>query len=111
VLEQHELPLVDVILQVRSGGESDPAGKMGTAALVAAMLTEGTTNRTGAADRQIRQRISAFSSTPPERWEQSNVSLHTPTAQLDSALALLGERNAPTELPDARTSSGCARFD
>ena len=46
VLEQHELPLVDVILQVRSGGESDPTGKTGTAALVAAMLTEGTTNRT-----------------------------------------------------------------
>ena len=27
VVEQHELPLVDVVLDVRTGGEADPAGK------------------------------------------------------------------------------------
>ena len=90
VLEQHELPLVDVILQVRSGGESDPAGKMGTAALVAAMLTEGTTNRTALqiADQAAYLGIQLNASSG---WEQSNVLLHTPTAQLDSALALFGD--------------------
>lgn len=90
VLEQHELPLVDVILQIRSGGESDPAGKMGTAALVAAMLTEGTTNRTALqiADQAAYLGVQLNASSG---WEQSNVSLHTPTAQLDSALALFND--------------------
>jgi zinc protease len=90
VLEQHELPLVDVILQVRSGGESDAPGKMGTAALVAAMLTEGTTNRTALqiADQAAYLGIQLNASSG---WEQSNVSLHAPTAQLDSALALFSD--------------------
>lgn len=90
VLEQHELPLVDVILQVRSGGESDTAGKMGTAALVAAMLTEGTTNRTAL---QIADQAAylGIQLTASSGWEQSNISLHAPTAQLDSAMALFGD--------------------
>ncbi len=100
VLEQHELPLVDVILQVRSGGESDPAGKMGTAALVAAMLTEGTTNRTALqiADQAayLGVQLSATSG-----WEQSNVSLHAPTAQLDSALALFSDVALRPNFPNA----------
>src|SRR5882672_5132022 len=39
VVEQHELPIADAILELRTGGESDPAGKMGTAALTSALLT------------------------------------------------------------------------
>jgi zinc protease len=90
VLEHHELPLVDVMLQVRSGGESDPAGKTGMAALVAAMLTEGTTNRTALqiADQAAYLGIQLNASSG---WEQSTVSLHTPIAQLDSALTLFGD--------------------
>jgi zinc protease len=90
VLEQHELPLVDVMLQVRSGGESDPSGKAGMAALVAAMLTEGTTNRTAL---QIADQAAflGIQLTASSGWEQSTVSLHAPTAQLDSALALFGD--------------------
>jgi zinc protease len=100
VLEQHELPLVDVILQVRSGGESDPAGKMGTAALVAAMLTEGTTNRTALqiADQAAYLGIQLNASSG---WEQSNVSLHAPTAQLDSAMALFGDVVLRPNFPSA----------
>lgn len=100
VLEQHELPLADVILQVRSGGESDPAGRMGTAALVAAMLTEGTTNRTSLqiADQAAYLGIQLNASSG---WEQSNVSLHTPTAQLDSALALFSDVALRPSFPTA----------
>jgi predicted Zn-dependent peptidase len=90
VIEQHELPLVDAVLQVRSGGESDPAGKMGMAALTAAMLTEGTTSRTALkiADQAayLGAELGATSG-----WEQSAVTLHTPIAQLDSALALFAD--------------------
>jgi zinc protease len=90
VIEQHELPLVDVLLQIRSGGESDPAGKMGTAALVAAMLTEGTTTRTALqiADQAAYLGVELNATSG---WEQSTVSLHTPIAQMDSALALFAD--------------------
>jgi predicted Zn-dependent peptidase len=90
VVEQRELPLVDMILQVRTGGEADPAGKTGAAALVAAMLTEGTTSRSALeiADQAayLGVRVGAGSG-----WEQSTVALHAPTAQLDSAMALFAE--------------------
>jgi zinc protease len=87
VIEQHELPLADVLLQVRTGGEADPTGKMGTAALVAAMLTEGTTTRSALqiADQAAYLGVELAATSA---WEQSTVTLHTPTAQLDSALAL-----------------------
>lgn len=100
IIEQHELPLADVLLQVRSGGEADPAGKMGSAALVAAMLTEGTTTRSALqiADQAayLGVELRATSS-----WEQSTVSLHTPTAQLDSALALFGDVALRPSFPTA----------
>jgi zinc protease len=90
VIEQHELPLVDVLLQIRSGGESDPAGRMGTAALVAGMLTEGTTTRSALqiADQAAYLGVELNATSG---WEQSTVSLHTPIAQLDSALALFAD--------------------
>jgi zinc protease len=100
VIEQHELPLADVLLQVRSGGESDPAGKMGTAALAAAMLTEGTTNRSALqiADQAAYLGVELNASSG---WEQSTVSLHTPTAQLDSALALFADVALHPSFPTA----------
>jgi zinc protease len=90
VVQQHELPLVDVVLDVRTGGEADPAGKAGTASLASGMLTEGTTTRSALeiADQAayLGVRIGAGSG-----WEQTTVSLHAPTAQLDSALALFAD--------------------
>ncbi|MEO6527090.1 MAG: insulinase family protein, partial [Gemmatimonadaceae bacterium] len=90
VVEQHELPLADMLLQVRTGGEADPAGKMGAAALVAAMLTEGTATRSAL---QIADQAAYLGVTlgATSSWEQSTVSLHTTTAQLDSALALFAD--------------------
>jgi len=98
VIEQHELPLLDVLLQVRSGGESDPAGKMGTAALVAGMLTEGTASRTALqiADQAAYLGVELNATSG---WEQSTVSLHTPIAQLDSALALFADVSLHPSFP------------
>src|SRR5437867_247113 len=45
VLERRSIPLVQVQLMVRSGSTSDPAGKEGTAALVARLLKRGTKSR------------------------------------------------------------------
>ncbi len=98
VIEQHELPLVDVLLQIRSGGESDPAGRMGTAALVAGMLTEGTTTRSAL---QIADQTAylGVELNPTSGWEQSTISLHTPIAQLDSALALFADVSLHPSFP------------
>src|SRR5437762_5493759 len=90
IVEQHELPLADFVLLVGSGGTADPAGKTGVANLTAAMLREGTTTRKSLdiADQTSFLGISLF---PQASWESSTLSLHTPTAQLDSALALFAD--------------------
>ncbi|MEP6618102.1 MAG: pitrilysin family protein [bacterium] len=90
VVEQHELPLADVLLEVRSGGEADPAGKPGVASMASSMLLEGTTRRTSL---QIddQQEFLGVSLRTGSGWELSTLALHTPTAQLDSALTLLAD--------------------
>src|SRR6478672_9535346 len=90
IVEQHELPLADFVLIVGSGGTADPTGKTGVANLTAQMLREGTTSRKSLdiADQTSFLGISLF---PQASWESSNLSLHTPTAQLDSALALFAD--------------------
>ena len=90
IVEQHELPLADFVLLVGSGGTADPSGKTGVANLTAAMLREGTTTRKSLdiADQTSFLGISLF---PQASWESSTLSLHTPTAQLDSALALFAD--------------------
>src|SRR5205085_6695142 len=90
IVEQHELPLADFVLLVGSGGTADPAGKTGVANLTASMLREGTTTRKSL---DIADQISflGISLSPQSSWESSTLSLHTPTAQLDSALALFAD--------------------
>ena len=90
IVEQHELPLADFALVVGSGGTADPTGKTGVANLTAQMLREGTTTRKSLdiADQTSFLGISLF---PQASWESTTLSLHTPTAQLDSALALFAD--------------------
>jgi predicted Zn-dependent peptidase len=90
IVEQHELPLADFILLVGSGSTADPASKTGVANLTAAMLREGTTTRKSL---EIADQISflGINLSPSSSWESSTISLHTPTAQLDSALALFAD--------------------
>lgn len=90
IVEQHELPLADFVLLVGSGSTADPAGKPGIANLTSAMLREGTTTRKSL---EIADQIAflGISLSPTSSWESSTLSLHTPTAQLDSALALFAD--------------------
>ena len=90
IVEQHELPLADFVLLVGSGSTADPANKPGIANLLSAMLRDGTTTRKSLeiADQIAFLGIRLF---PASSWESSTLSLHTPTAQLDSALALFAD--------------------
>ena len=90
VVEQHELPLVDAVLVVRSGGEADPAGREGLATLTAALLDEGTATRSALAIADQAAYLGITLSTGAA-WDASQVALHAPVAQLDSALALMAD--------------------
>src|SRR6266513_926536 len=90
IVEQHELPLADFVLLVGSGSTADPAGKTGVASLTSVMLREGTATRKSL---DIADQIAflGINLSPTSSWESSTLSLHTPTAQLDSALALFAD--------------------
>ena len=90
VVEQHELPLADFVLVVKSGGETDETGKLGTATLATSLLKEGTTTRNSLqiADQEAFLGVDV---TANSGWDATTLLLHTPTAQLDSALALFAD--------------------
>ena len=90
VVEQHELPLADFLLVVGSGNEADPTPRGGLSSLTAQLLREGTSTRTSP---QIADQLSFLgaSLTTGSAWDMSQVGLHTPTAQLDSALGLFAD--------------------
>jgi zinc protease len=90
MVEQHELPLADFVLVVKSGGETDEAGKLGTATLATSLLKEGTTTRNSLqiADQEAFLGVDIFAGSG---WDGTTVQLHSPTAQLDSALALFAD--------------------
>jgi predicted Zn-dependent peptidase len=90
VIEQHELPLVDVQLVIRTGGEADPKDKTGVSSLTSTLLTEGAgaRNSQAIAEQQAFLGVSVFASSG---WDRSTIGLHAPVAVLDSALALFAD--------------------
>jgi zinc protease len=45
-IERHSLPIVSLVVLIRSGATHDPPGRVGVASLTASLLDEGTTRRT-----------------------------------------------------------------
>jgi predicted Zn-dependent peptidase len=100
IVEQHELPLADFVLIVKNGAETDDAGKLGTATLATSLLKEGTTTRSALqiADQEAYLGVEIFAGSG---WDATTVQLHTPTAQLDSALALFADVALHPSFPTA----------
>lgn len=100
VVSQSKLPLLDAVLVLRHGSEADPVGKEGLAALTASLLREGTASRTSPqiAEQQAFLGIRLGSGAS---LEQTTVSLHTPTAVLDSAFALMADLVRRPSFPEA----------
>lgn len=90
IVEHHELPIADFVMVVKSGSEEDPAQREGLSSLTAALLDEGTRTRNAL---QIADQIGflGVSLSTSSGWDASRVTLHTPTAQLDSSLALFAD--------------------
>lgn len=91
VVERHKLPVADFVLVLpAAGATANPAGEAGIADLTAQMLTEGTRTRSAL---QIADQTAYLGATLAANsgWDATTVSLSTPTAQLDSALALFAD--------------------
>lgn len=90
VVERHKLPVADFLLVVPAGATANPASQAGIAGLTAEMLPEGTTTRNAL---QIADQVAYLGVTlnANSGWDATTVSLSTPTAQLDSALALFAD--------------------
>lgn len=103
IVERHNLPVADFVLVVPTGATANPADHAGIADLVASMLTEGTTTRTTLqiADQTAYLGISLFSASG---WDATTVRLSTPTAQLDSALALFADVSLHAAFPMAEVA-------
>lgn len=90
IVEHHELPLADFVLVIKNGAETDQPGKLGTATLATSLLKEGTKTRSSLqiADQEAFLGVSIFAGSG---WDATTLQMHTPTAQLDSALALFAD--------------------
>jgi predicted Zn-dependent peptidase len=103
IVEHHELPVADFVLVVKTGSEADPAGREGLATLVSNLLDEGTATRNAL---QIADKIAflgirlATGGGTLNSFDASRVTLHTPTAQLDSALALMADVTLRPSFPE-----------
>jgi predicted Zn-dependent peptidase len=90
IVEQHEVPLVQVNLLVLAGSGDDPAGKFGVASLTAAMLDEGAASKSAL---QIADEIdflgAAISTT--SSFDASGVRLNVPRARLEAALPIMAD--------------------
>jgi zinc protease len=90
IVRHDELPLATFNLVVGSGASYDLPGKSGVAEFTASMMREGAADRSTLAISDQLAYLGASLSTMAG-WDGSTVFLHTPTAQLDSALALYAD--------------------
>lgn len=89
IVEQHELPLVQVTLTV-SGGSRLDGDTPGIATFAAGMLDEGAGTRDALALQSELAYLGASLSTTAD-WDRTTVSLKVPVRSLPAALALMGD--------------------
>ncbi|HEX6589739.1 MAG TPA: pitrilysin family protein [Longimicrobiales bacterium] len=90
LVEQHELPVVDVRLVVRAGAASDAPADAGRATLLADLLDEGTTTRT---TLQLADELEFLGAelTTDAGWDATYANLHVLRPRLDEALELMAD--------------------
>lgn len=99
LVERPQVPLVDVVVQVRSGASHDPVQLPGAAAWTSAMLTEGA----GKLDAlKLADAVDFLGADigADAGWEGSRVMLHVPSARLDDGLALLADVTLRPTFPE-----------
>jgi len=89
IVEQHELPLVQVTLTVTGGSRLD-GDSPGIATFAAGMLDEGAGTRDALGLQSELAYLGASLSTTAD-WDRTTVSLKVPVRSLPAALALMGD--------------------
>jgi predicted Zn-dependent peptidase len=90
IVEQHEVPLVQVNLIVKAGSGVDPAGKYGVASMTAAMLDEGAGGKSALELADAIEALGAELGTS-STFDASSVRLSAPAARLADALPLMAD--------------------
>jgi predicted Zn-dependent peptidase len=90
IVEQHEVPIVQVNVISRTGAETDPAGKFGVASLMADMLLEGAGPRDSLALADAVDFLGASLVTGAGA-DSAGARLNVPVARLADALPLLAD--------------------
>ncbi len=90
LIEKHQVPLVDLVLQIKAGTAMDPADKVGLASLTLAMLDEGAGTRTALQIADEIDFLGASLSTGAS-FHTSTVSLHAPLARMEGALIIMAD--------------------
>ncbi|MDB4877350.1 MAG: peptidase domain protein [Gemmatimonadetes bacterium] len=85
-----KLPLVTVAVLFDAGAVCDPAGREGTAQLVAKLMVEGTVNSDGGELTERFERLGASIDAQAD-WDAAAVTMTTLTEHLPEAFDLLGE--------------------
>jgi zinc protease len=86
----HKLPLVTVAAVIDAGAVCDPAGREGSAQLVAKLLLEGTQRSDGAELTERFERLGASVDAHAD-WDAAGVTMTVLVEHLPEAFALLGE--------------------
>ena len=90
IVEQHEVPLAQINLIVRSGSSADPIGKFGVGSLTAAMLDEGAGSRSALELADALEFLGANLSTVSS-FDASAVRMSVPVSKLGDALGLMAD--------------------
>jgi zinc protease len=90
LVEQHEVPTVQVTVVIGSGAAADPKDRPGVAAMTADMLDEGTGPRNAL---DLADAVDALGAdlTADAGWDASTVGLHVPVKHLAEALPILAD--------------------
>ena len=89
-VERHKVPLVDVLVVLRGGASSDPAGRPGLASLTASLLDRGAGSRSALDISDVADFLGADLSADAD-WDATTVGVNVPVARLPEALGLLSD--------------------
>ncbi len=90
ILEQHELPVVQMSVQVLTGTDDDPPGRYGIASLTSAMLTAGAGARSATAIADALESLLANISASCG-VDSCSVQLYVPVGHLAEALPIMAD--------------------
>ncbi len=109
VASRHDVPLIAAVLVTGGGSAADPAGRAGTAELMATLLTKGTATRSAT---QIAHEVEALGGglAAGAGWDGTTLSLSVKADRLVPALAVMADvarhpKFAPDEIARARTQA------